>query len=68
VLAEGGPTLNGALAAAGLVDELCLTISPLLAGGDAKRIIAGPPLDPTGMTIRSLCEDGGLLFLRARPA
>jgi riboflavin-specific deaminase-like protein len=68
VLAEGGPTLNGALAAAGLLDELCLTISPLLAGGDAKRIVAGPPLAPTSMAIRSLCEDGGLLFLRARPA
>jgi riboflavin biosynthesis pyrimidine reductase len=33
VLAEGGPTLNGQLAAAGLLDELCLTVSPLLAGG-----------------------------------
>ena len=33
VLAEGGPTLNGQLAAAGLLDELCLTVSPLLVGG-----------------------------------
>jgi riboflavin biosynthesis pyrimidine reductase len=32
VLAEGGPTLNGQLVAAGLLDELCLTVSPLLAG------------------------------------
>jgi riboflavin biosynthesis pyrimidine reductase len=68
VLAEGGPTLNGGLAAAGLLDELCLSIAPLLAGGGAKRILAGPPLAPTGMTIRSLCEDGGLLLLRARPS
>jgi len=42
VLAEGGPSLNGQLAAAGLLDELCLTVSPLLAGGEAKRILAGP--------------------------
>src|SRR6516164_7542869 len=46
VLAEGGPTLNGQLAAAGLLDELCLTVSPLLAGGDARRILAGPALVP----------------------
>lgn len=34
LLCEGGPHLNGALLAAGLVDELFLSVSPLLAGGD----------------------------------
>jgi riboflavin biosynthesis pyrimidine reductase len=68
VLAEGGPTLNGQLAAAGLLDELCLTVSPLLAGGDAKRILAGPALPSgPGWQIRSLCEQDGFLFLRYRP-
>jgi len=68
VLAEGGPTLNGQLAAAGLLDELCLTLSPLLAGGDAKRILAGPALPSgPGWQIRSLCEQDGFLFLRYRP-
>jgi riboflavin biosynthesis pyrimidine reductase len=68
VLAEGGPTLNGQLAAAGLLDELCLTLSPLLAGGDAKRILAGPALAPGhGWRLRSLCEQDGFLFLRYRP-
>ena len=68
VLAEGGPTLNGQLAAAGLLDELCLTLSPLLAGGDAKRILAGPALAPErGWRLRSLCEQDGFLFLRYRP-
>jgi riboflavin biosynthesis pyrimidine reductase len=38
IIAEGGPTLNGELARAGLLDELCLTLSPRLASGDAKRI------------------------------
>ena len=73
VLAEGGPTLNGQLAAAGLLDEVCLTLSPLLVGGDAKRILAGPGLSSPGMPgalqwrLCSLCEQDGFLFLRYRP-
>jgi riboflavin biosynthesis pyrimidine reductase len=71
VLAEGGPSLNGQLAAAGLLDELCLTLSPLLAGGQAKRILAGPDLGlpgaGLGWRLRSLCEQDGFLFLRYRP-
>lgn len=39
---EGGPTLFGTFTAAGLVDELNLTISPLLVGGPAGRIAHGP--------------------------
>ena len=71
VLAEGGPSLNGQLAAAGLLDELCLTLSPLLVGGEAKRILAGPDLGlpgaGLGWRLRSLCEQDGFLFLRYRP-
>jgi riboflavin biosynthesis pyrimidine reductase len=67
VLAEGGPTLNGQLAAAGLLDEVCLTISPLLAAGDARRILAGQPLaDSPWYRLRSLCEEDDFLFLRYR--
>ena len=44
VLLEGGPTLLGSALAAGRVDELCLTWSPLLVGGDAPRIAVGPPV------------------------
>lgn len=67
VLCEGGPTLSGALAAAGLLDEVCLTITPLLAGGDAKRILNGPTLDPPlAQELRSLLEDGGNLLARYR--
>ena len=68
VLAEGGPTLNGELARAGLLDELCVTLSPLLASGDAKRIISGSTLDalePLGLC--SVCEEDNYLFLRYRP-
>ncbi len=69
VLAEGGPTLNGQLAAAGLLDELCLTLSPRLVGGGAKRILDGLPL-PGAPALRlcSLCEQDGFLFLRYRPS
>jgi 5-amino-6-(5-phosphoribosylamino)uracil reductase len=68
VLAEGGPTLNGQLARAGLLDELCVTLAPLLASGDAKRIIAGSTLDALEpLDLRSICEADDYLFLRYRP-
>ena len=67
VLCEGGPTLNGQLAAAGLLDELCLTLSPRMVGGGAKRILAGPLLPgPLTYTLASACEQDGFLFLRYR--
>jgi riboflavin biosynthesis pyrimidine reductase len=68
VLAEGGPTLNGQLARAGLLDELCVTLAPLLASGDAKRLIAGSTLDALEpLDLRSICEEDDYLFLRYRP-
>ena len=68
VLAEGGPRLNAALAAAGVLDELCLTVSPRLVGGDARRILDGTDPSGGGRTMRlwSVCEDEGFLFLRHR--
>lgn len=67
VLAEGGPSLNAQLAGAGLLDELCLTLSPSIVGGDANRIVAGPALHPAApLELRSVCEDDGYLFLRYR--
>jgi len=65
VLAEGGPSLNHQLVDAGLVDELNLTISPLLAGGTAKRILAGPALKvPVGLRLDRVLTDDGFLFCR----
>ncbi|WP_416309418.1 pyrimidine reductase family protein [Saccharopolyspora sp. NFXS83] len=63
---EGGPRLFGDLVAADLVDELCLTVSPLLAGGDAGRIAHGPDLAaPRPMRLLSaLHADESLLMLR----
>ena len=68
VLAEGGPTLNAQLAAAGLLDELCLSLSPRLVGGPAKRILDGLPVPgPAPLGLGSVCEQDGFLFLRYRP-
>src|SRR5262245_23826918 len=67
ILAEGGPTLNGELALAGLLDELCVTLAPLLASGDAERIIAGSALAQLEQVrLRSILEDDDYLFLRYR--
>lgn len=41
VLTEGGPTLLAEWVAAGVVDELCLTLRPLLLGGEGPRILEG---------------------------
>ncbi|MFN2607631.1 MAG: pyrimidine reductase family protein [Acidimicrobiales bacterium] len=65
VTCEGGPVLNGGLVDAGRLDELDLTVSPVLAGGDAKRLLWGASLvDPGGLELRSVCEEDGFLFLR----
>lgn len=50
VLCEGGPRLAGTLAAADLVDEVCLTVAPDLAGGDGPRLTHGAP--PLGHALR----------------
>jgi riboflavin biosynthesis pyrimidine reductase len=64
VLCEGGPHLHGALIAADLVDELCLTISPRLVAGSAGRIATGPASPPREMSPALILADGPMLFLR----
>jgi riboflavin-specific deaminase-like protein len=70
LLCEGGPHLNANLLAAGLVDELLLTLAPKLAGGDpargeALRIVAGPWLQtPVELALTGLLQAGSELFLR----
>ena len=54
VLCEGGPTLFGDLSAAGLVDELCLSLSPTLAGPGAGRIISGEHADARPLALRQV--------------
>jgi riboflavin biosynthesis pyrimidine reductase len=64
VLSEGGPSLNGALVAADLVDELCLTVSPTLVAGSSARIAHGDHGVLTRLHLRHVLEEGGSLFLR----
>ena len=64
LLTEGGPRLLGQLAAAGVLDELCLSLAPLLASGDAPRITNGPTALAERMELVSLLEEKGFLFAR----
>jgi riboflavin biosynthesis pyrimidine reductase len=64
LLCEGGPTLHGSLQAAGLVDDLFLTIAPKLTGGDAPRILEGELAGIEPLDLAWLLEDGGELFAR----
>ena len=71
LLCEGGPHLNSELLRAGLVDELFLSLSPKLAGGDPTdgqaplRILAGQELDPVlELDLLGVLESDSELFLR----
>lgn len=65
VLSEGGPGMIGLLIAHGLLDELCLSIAPILVGGRAGRIATGDGDAHTRMR-RShlLTDDDGYLYTR----
>ena len=69
LLAEGGPHLLAQLLETGLLDELCLTIGPLMAGPGAPRIVAGTPgtgpvATPLPLTLAHVLEDDGFLLCR----
>jgi riboflavin biosynthesis pyrimidine reductase len=64
ILSEGGPHLFGSLTAADLVDEVCLTVSPLLAGPGAGRITAGPPAEVRRLTLAHILYSQHAILLR----
>lgn len=65
IQAEGGPMLNGALFAADLVDELDLTLSPAIVGGDGPRLTRGAPDLAGAFDLRQLAvDDDQFLFQR----
>ena len=73
LLCEGGPTILGLLTAAGVLDELCVTTSPLVAGGRAGRIVAAlpgtgaqdtVPAPPLPLQLAHVLADGSFLFSR----
>ena len=64
VQAEGGALLNGSLSAADVIDELNLTISPQLAGGDGPRVTSGSVQVSRKMRLAHVLEEDGFLFTR----
>jgi riboflavin-specific deaminase-like protein len=68
LLCEGGPTLFNALVRAGLVDELFLTLAPILVGGaSGPSVVSGPPTEaPVPVKLAGLLERDSTLFMRYR--
>lgn len=65
VQCEGGPTINGALLTAGCVDELDLTVAPLLVGGRGARLATGAADVHAGLRLAHVVTDhDGYLFTR----
>lgn len=65
ILTEGGPHLLGQFVAVGLLDDLCLTVSPVLAGAEAGRIVAGPALHAASqLNLAHVLADDGYLLCR----
>lgn len=61
---EGGPTLLSSFLAAGVVDELCLTLAPTLEAGPAHRIAHSASAMPTAMELAAVLQGGDELLLR----
>ena len=68
VLCEGGPRLHRDLLASDLVDELSLTLAPVVVGGGGLRSTSGPAIEPVAgfQLVLSLFADDGALFTRYR--
>ena len=64
VTCEGGPTINGELLAADLVDEWCQTLAAVGAGGTSARAAAGPDAGLRTFTLDRALLDGDTLLLR----
>lgn len=67
ILCEGGPHLMGDLTASGQLDELCLTLTPLLVAGDHPRITAGAPLTANLLPRLLIESQGSILGRWSRP-
>jgi riboflavin biosynthesis pyrimidine reductase len=65
VVCEGGPTINGQLLGADLIDEFCLTVAPKLVGGMAGRPAQSPTAFLHDYQLAHVLEHDGELYLRA---
>ena len=69
VLVEGGPSINAELTARDAIDELCMTVSPVVLGGSSSRILRGEVPEARHLELVSAVAADGFLFLRyCRPA
>jgi riboflavin biosynthesis pyrimidine reductase len=64
VLTEGGPTLIGQLTIADVLDELCLSVSPLMVGGDAARVTDIAATTHDRFELARVLEEDSMLLLR----
>jgi riboflavin biosynthesis pyrimidine reductase len=65
VLCEGGPILLNGLVKAQLLDDLCLTFSPVLAGPGHRTLSEGLPVaEPSSLRLGHALVGDGLLFTR----
>jgi riboflavin biosynthesis pyrimidine reductase len=64
ILCEGGPTLLREMVAADCVDDLMLTVAPLLVAGDAPAPLGGAALEPpVGLALRDIHRADDHVFL-----
>jgi riboflavin biosynthesis pyrimidine reductase len=64
ILCEGGPTLLRELVVADCVDDLLLTIAPMMVAGDAPTLLRGPEIEPpAGLALRTIHRADDHLFL-----
>jgi riboflavin biosynthesis pyrimidine reductase len=67
VACEGGPSLLADLATGNVLDELCLTISPVLVGGRSRRVLDGAELlPPRQLSLHALFQEDDMLFAQYR--
>ena len=70
LLCEGGPRLHNDLLAAGMLDEVCLTLAPVVVGGQGLRSTSGAalPLPSVFRLHHALYAEDGALFTDYRVA
>jgi riboflavin-specific deaminase-like protein len=67
LLCEGGPQLATGMLAAGLIDEVCLSLAPTLVGTAHHTRLINDLATPVGLSLYRVYEDDGVLFLRYHP-